>query len=292
MPEWYLVIFGLALLTGIGLLWSPLLLAGPLAVVAALALAVDAYASARRGVAHLALSGGRRGRRLGLVFALHMLQPLVRLGGRIRNGLSPWRRPRGPRPALSPQGRGSVWSEEWQSPETWVSLLERRLLALGASVFPGGAWDTWDLEVRGGLFGGARLQLGVEEHGEGRQLVHWRYRAWPLGWAVVTSLVLVLLAIVALVDAEPVAAAVLGGLGGMLGSIVLLHTAGAAGAAIAASRTLGEGEPRGVEPSARPIAEAAVVNGLPPLEVADATTFQAALRDVRPENRTVPPARA
>ena len=40
----------------------------------------------------------------------------------------------------------------------------------------GGDYDDWDLEVRGGLLGGARLRLGVEEHGAGKQML--RFRAW------------------------------------------------------------------------------------------------------------------
>jgi hypothetical protein len=41
----------------------------------------------------------------------------------------------------------------------------------------GGDFDRWDLEVRGGLFGSARLLAAVEEHGQGQQMV--RARTWP-----------------------------------------------------------------------------------------------------------------
>jgi hypothetical protein len=235
------------------------------------------------------LSRSWRARRLPLVFLLHVLQPLVRLTGRIRNGLSPWRRARGPRPVLARSGRGQVWSEQWRSPETWVSELERRLRGLGASVFPGGAWDTWDLEVRGGLFGGARLCLGVEEHGEGRQLVRWRYSARPLAWPVVAAVVLVLLGSAALIEGEQFAAAALSILGAILGAVVALHTAGAAGAAVAAARALDQSEPVVVGPAVRSAAKAAVTNGLPPLDVADAATFQAALDNARPDEGRVAP---
>jgi hypothetical protein len=47
----------------------------------------------------------------------------------------------------------------------------------GAVVWRGGDFDRWDLEVRGGLFGSARLLVGVEEHGQGQQMV--RARTWP-----------------------------------------------------------------------------------------------------------------
>jgi hypothetical protein len=41
----------------------------------------------------------------------------------------------------------------------------------------GGDYDRWDLEVRGGFLGAARLRSAVEEHGAGKQLV--RFRSWP-----------------------------------------------------------------------------------------------------------------
>jgi hypothetical protein len=56
--------------------------------------------------------------------------------------------------------------------------LEADLLALGAYVRRGGDYDRWDLEVRGGLFGRARLLMAIEEHGAGKQLV--RFRSWPV----------------------------------------------------------------------------------------------------------------
>lgn len=45
-------------------------------------------------------------------------------------------------------------------------------------VRPGGECDGWDLEIRLGAAGGARVLTAVEEHGAGRQLV--RARARPI----------------------------------------------------------------------------------------------------------------
>ena len=44
-------------------------------------------------------------------------------------------------------------------------------------VLRGGHYDRWDLEVRGGTLGSARLFTVVEEHGAGKQLL--RVRSWP-----------------------------------------------------------------------------------------------------------------
>ena len=37
--------------------------------------------------------------------------------------------------------------------------------------------DRWDLEVRGGILGAARVLMGVEDHARGKQLLRLRY--WP-----------------------------------------------------------------------------------------------------------------
>jgi hypothetical protein len=71
----------------------------------------------------------------------------------------------------------AFWSEDWHSTEERVGAVSAELRAVGAVIRSGGDWDRWDLAVRGGLLGGARLRLAIEEHGAGRQLV--RVRSWP-----------------------------------------------------------------------------------------------------------------
>jgi hypothetical protein len=72
---------------------------------------------------------------------------------------------------------GRVWSERWLPAEQWLLRLEGGLRARGALVERGGDFDRWDLRVRGGLLGSARVLSTVEEHGAGRQLV--RLKVWP-----------------------------------------------------------------------------------------------------------------
>jgi hypothetical protein len=78
--------------------------------------------------------------------------------------------------------------------------VEEDLVRDGAVVRRGGDFDRWDLEVRGGLFGCARMLMGIEEHGAGKQLV--RFRTWPKFWplAIVVDLVFALLAVGAAMD--------------------------------------------------------------------------------------------
>jgi hypothetical protein len=113
-----------------------------------------------------------------LTFMLHVLQPAARLFGRVRHGLTPWRE-RGRRVLfVLPRPRAIVvWNERWRAPDAWLNALETALRTHRVRVLRGGAFDTWDLEVRSGLFGAARVLLAVEEHGNGRQVM--RFRVWP-----------------------------------------------------------------------------------------------------------------
>jgi GT2 family glycosyltransferase len=174
MPEWYMAIAALALLSTAGAFWTPLLLAVPLVVAAGGALLVDAGLAASRA----RFTGHQRRSSLRLLTALlYLLQPLARLQGRIGHGLSPWRW-RGPWVFGFPTPHTySFWSERRQSGEDRVRTVVLALSGGGSVVRSGGDWDRWDLQVRGGMLGGARLLIAVEEHGAGRQLV--RVRSWP-----------------------------------------------------------------------------------------------------------------
>ncbi len=178
MPEWYLIIFWLAVLSSLGLLWRPLLLAAPILLAAVGVSLVQAVNGAAR--ASFATKPRSRLRRVGmhgLTAVLYLLQPLARLSGRLRHGLSPWRfhvrlSPLVPRPQ-----RFRFWSERWRAPAEILRTVENVLRAQGAVVNRGGEFDRWDLHLRTGLFGGVRLLMGVEDHGAGKQVI--RFRVWP-----------------------------------------------------------------------------------------------------------------
>jgi hypothetical protein len=71
----------------------------------------------------------------------------------------------------------TLWSEQWRAPEERLRALEERVKEDGGVTLRGGDYDRWDLAVRGGLLGNARLLMTVEEHGGGKQLA--RFRTWP-----------------------------------------------------------------------------------------------------------------
>jgi O-antigen biosynthesis protein len=178
MPEWYLVIAALAVVSAMGLIWAPLLLALPLFLLAGGALVYEAALGGLR-----ASVTPRRGKRptrmrMRLVIAiLYLFQPASRLAGRLRFGLAPWRRRAGRRISIPRPRTSSVWSEQWQSPDTRLRWIEYELREGKCVVERGGNFERWDLQVRGGGLGMSRMRMAVEEHGGGRQLL--RFRAWP-----------------------------------------------------------------------------------------------------------------
>jgi GT2 family glycosyltransferase len=192
-PEWLLVAAVLAGAALLGLLTAPkvvgLALAG-VAAAAVLPVVLQASASAARASFPDAPSsrGAVIGRRL-LTAVLHVLQPVARLGGRLGNGLTPWRGHRVRSLRVPARRSGWSWSERWVAPEERLRAVEQELTAAGNGVRRGGDFDRWDLEIRDGPLGSARLLLAVEELGGGAQLV--RYRCWPVVRRVATGTVLV-----------------------------------------------------------------------------------------------------
>jgi glycosyltransferase involved in cell wall biosynthesis len=228
LPEWYLVIALLIGVSALGALWTPLLAGAPLAVAAIGLLVGQAAANARRA-ARVIPARRRRLTSFLLTMGLHMLQPLARLWGRLGSGLTPWRR-RGPGSLSLPRPRSwPLWSESWRSLESWVESFEEALREDGAVAMRGGDFDRWDLELRGGLLGGARILTAVEEHGRGRQLVRYGFRPRPAWGALLLVAVGVPTAIAAAVSGASAAAAVLGLVLVILIGVTALHSARAAG---------------------------------------------------------------
>ncbi len=124
----------------------------------------------------------------------------------------------------------SMWSERYKAQEQRLDVLKATLREEAACVLLGGEHDRWDLEVRGGFFGAARLLMGVEDHGGG-QLV--RLRCWPYipTRGPVLTVGFAALSLGALHDDAWPAAAVLG-LVALLSAVRTLEQCGAAMATI------------------------------------------------------------
>jgi hypothetical protein len=177
MPEWYLLIAALVILT-ISSIGSPAiwLSASMLAVTIAVSIlqaGLNAVRAPLRGETDHRLE--RTKQRL-VIVSLHLAQPAVRLVGRLRYGLTPWRRRFRRRYAIPRRRAVAIWSEQWRSPQEWLSTLQAAVRGIGGLVLPGGAYDRWDLELRGGIMGAVRILVAVEEHGDGKQLLRIRVR--------------------------------------------------------------------------------------------------------------------
>lgn len=177
LPEWYLLFACLAGLTALGALWRPLFaMALPLAA-AVLSTFWVAFAGARAGrEAWRDNNLPQRTWMHTLTVALHLAQPMARLAGRLRRGLTPWRRHSRKQLAVPRPRQRAFWSESPASAEHWLSAVESRLQAESQAVVHGTEFDRWDLQVRGGALGVVRLLAAIEEHGGGRQLVRIRWR--------------------------------------------------------------------------------------------------------------------
>src|SRR5438093_505519 len=186
MPQSYLLMVAMALLIAGGLLWPPLLIRLPgiglpvpvlLLTCAMVALAGQAVFSGWRAFPGGSRSLVKRIRYRAVTSLLYLAQPVARLWGRARHGLTPWRRRDRPQLGIPWPHNRRVWSEDWQPASAWARALERELQSRGVVTRRGSAFDRWDLEVDSGLLAAVRLRLAVEEHGRGHQLM--RARLWP-----------------------------------------------------------------------------------------------------------------
>lgn len=212
MPEWYLVVAVLAALVTLGFFWLPMFWFAPLLVLAIAAPIVQAILSGFKAQFITTPVNRKQEFKLRSITAfLHLVQPLARLKGRLKYGLTPWRH-RGTEFFTLPLAKTvSYWSETWRESSDRLQNLETALRSDGAIVGRNGDFDhNWDLSARGGMFGGTRLLLLHEEHGQGKQVV--RIRTNPRGTFFVHALVIVLalLSLFAAFDNALLAAAVTG----------------------------------------------------------------------------------
>jgi O-antigen biosynthesis protein len=240
VPEWYLVVVALAALSALDLFWRPVSYVLPLFIVAATASLLQAAMSAARArFTSTPCSRVVRLRLQVLTAFLHLLQPMARLCGRLRYGLTPWRQG-APWLSLPRPWKSAVWSERWEDPIARLQCLETAMRTDGGVVLRGREYDRWDLEVQGGLLGAARMLMAVEDHGAGTQFA--RFRSWPRfsRAAIVLTVLFALLSAEALEDHAWSAAAILGTITVLLTLRTLDECAGAAAVILRALKSAGE----------------------------------------------------
>jgi GT2 family glycosyltransferase len=178
LPEWHLVVLLLAALSTLSILWAPLLIAVPLLIAALGVVVIPACVSAvRASFPSRRTSLVRQLRRRTTTAMLHLMQPVARLWGRLQRGLSPWRKRSSAKVAIPWRRQLRLWRDVWKAPDQRLQSIEDILRQDHPGAFHGGDFDRWDIEVRTGLFGGARMILSTEDYAGGHQLV--RVRCWP-----------------------------------------------------------------------------------------------------------------
>ncbi len=229
IPEWYLCTAALVGLAALGIAWPPLLWALPLAGLSLGIALVQGALSAGRAMSTSVSAARRTGRRRALLIAcLHLLQPMARLSGRIGMGLSPWRL-HAPAGVAVPRGRtASYWSGRWLGSSERLAAMRAFLLERAASIVLPDESAGWDLEVRGGFLGSARLLMAIEGHAANGQRVLLRLRPRVSRLAVALTL-----GFPAARDRSWLAAASLGG----IALLLALRTALECAAAVAAAGT-------------------------------------------------------
>ncbi len=181
MPEWYLLIIALGFCSLLGKWWSPLRLAWPVLVLSAGVSVIQAARSAAGANFKAENSAGLEcWKRRAVTAWLFLLQPLARLVGRIRHGLTLWRHQSPTGFAWPRSWKADLWTKEKQPVEERLQWMEAALRRRGCAAVRGSDFDRWDLQVNGGVLGAARLAMAVEPHGSGRELV--RIECRPKGW--------------------------------------------------------------------------------------------------------------
>ena len=229
--EWQLTNLVLAVLCGISMFWGRLLGVLPVAVVAFVLSLVPAISAAAK-VRFPASTKNRFTRfRLRVVTGLlHLMQPLTRLWSRLVYSLTAWRIRRYPTLSFPWPRMFQLWSEKWLDSTEVLLSLESVLRSSGAVVRRGGDYDSWDLEIRGGLFGGLRVYTVSENYGRGKHMLRLRSRPWFSISGAGTTLLLMIACLGALLDHAVYAASTLAPLSVMFGAITFRSAAVAVGA--------------------------------------------------------------
>jgi len=229
--EWQLTNLVLAALCVVSMFWGRLLGVLPVAIVAFFLSLVPAISAAAK-VRFPESAKGRftRFRLRVLTGLLHLMQPLTRLWSRLVYSLTGWRIRRFPTLSFPWPRMFQLWSERWLDSTEVLASLESVLRSGGAVVRRGGDYDSWDLEIRGGLFGGVRVRTVTENYGCGKHMLRLCSRPWFSTSGAGTTLLLMIACFGALLDHAVYAASILAPLSVMFGAITFRSAAVAVGA--------------------------------------------------------------
>ena len=241
MPEWYLFSALAGVLGVLGLIWPPLLWAWTFFGASLVIVLIQAATSASKN-SSLSPEQKEDFRYKLMIMFLHVIQPVARLYGRLKHGLTPWRK----------RGAGlsskfiflfgsrifTCWSEDWRPPEEWLSLIEKKLIEVKSRVRRGGDFERFDLQVRNGIFAKTRGLLTIEEYGGQKQLLKFRCKAhYSLGAWIIPGFIL-LSGILTAIENIWIATAIFGGLEILLTYRFIMETGSAMNSLYVAFKSL------------------------------------------------------
>jgi GT2 family glycosyltransferase len=217
-PEWWLIILLLTVISSLSFSWRPLVVFVPMLLIALALPVIQAWLGASKARFTTTPRGSFRELRLRAVTALlHVMQPIARLYGRLQHGLTMWRW-RGPRGWNLPiPHKTAVFTRTWIEHQRRLELLEESFASLNTITRRGGPFDSWDLEVRGGMFGCMRMLMAIEDQGSGTQYV--RVQCQPIFSLIGVALLILFsgLSLLALQDSAWKAAIALGSFAVLIG---------------------------------------------------------------------------
>ena len=177
MPEWLIVITMLAVGAGVTALLGASLWAFLPLVLAVGVYVGQAFYSAIKGRYQVkAKPNITYVKRVLITSVLHMAQPVMRLRGRIGNGLLPM----GVKSGIQTEVKANalyrnhgLWDGKYQSAIDRLNYI-RSIVSSQTRCVTGNQFDNWDLQIHGGAFASAKLSLMVEHHGENSEFVRYR----------------------------------------------------------------------------------------------------------------------
>lgn len=220
--EWQLANLLLLSLCGIGFIWRPLFVAVPVALAGFVLSLMPALHSALK--ARLPWSVKSRFARIRfrlLTAALHIMQPAARMCSRLVYSLTASKIRRFPTRSFPWPRTFQHWTDRWLDTTDVLTAMESILQSSGAVVRRGGDYDPWDLEIRGGLFGGVRVCMVSEIYGHANYMLRLRSRPWFSTSGTGMTLLLLGAFCGAALHHSMHAAAILGVLGALFGTVAL-----------------------------------------------------------------------
>lgn len=198
LPEWYFMVGVLLMIGMLGFDWAPLLTALLLGLIGAGVSIAMALKGARQARFQNLSDSPRRApewKLRAIVFWLYLLQPAMRLIGRIKYRLGPWSSGRLQLAPFPHRRESELWCETWRDPSSVLKDLQSTLERTRTLNAVGGDYDDWDLAAGLSVFSEVRARILVEEHGGGRQL--FRLRSWPVVFTPLLSIIVALCILVA-----------------------------------------------------------------------------------------------